>query len=83
MIKIIYVNLKIRTILRQLSIPYAHMSQTDNEKYFLDPITNKKEKFPSILSAPSVYLSVIVPSYFEEKRCNIIRNLFRKVHFLI
>jgi hypothetical protein len=55
------------------------MSQTDNEKYFLDPITNKKEKFPSILSAPSVYLSVIVPSYFEEKRCNFVL----KVYFLI
>jgi len=79
LIKIIYANLKIRTILRQISIPYAQMSQTDNEKYFLDPITNKKEKFPSILSAPSVYLSVIVPSYFEEKRCNFVL----KVYFLI
>lgn len=44
------------------------MAQTENEKYFLDPTTNKKEKFPSILSAPSLYLSVVVPSYLEEKR---------------
>lgn len=57
-----------RAVLRAFSIPYAHMSQTDNEKYFFDPNTNKREKFPSILSASSVYLSVVVPSYMEEKR---------------
>jgi len=57
-----------RTILRAFSIPYAQMAQTENEKYFFDPTSNKKEKFPTILSAPTVYLSVIVPSYLEEKR---------------
>ena len=46
------------------------MPQTENEKYFFDPNTKSKIKFPSILSASTVYLSVIVPSYNEEKRCN-------------
>ena len=45
------------------------MAQTENEKYFFDPSTNSKVKFPSILSVSTVYLSVIVPSYNEEKRC--------------
>lgn len=57
-----------KTILRALSTPYAQMPQTDNENYYLNPNTNKKEKFPSIKSAASIYLSVIVPSYYEETR---------------
>jgi len=51
-----------------VSTPYARMPQTENENYYLNPNTNKKEKFPSIKSAASVYLSVIVPSYYEETR---------------
>lgn len=57
-----------RAILKMLTKPFAHMAQTENEKLFLNPNTNKKEKFPSILSSASVYLSVIVPSYNEESR---------------
>lgn len=57
-----------RTLLRAVSTPYAYMTQTENEKFFLNPNTNKKEKFPSIKSAASVYLSVVVPSYYEETR---------------
>lgn len=44
------------------------MSQTENENFFLNPNSDKKERFPSIKSEASVYLSVIVPSYFEEAR---------------
>jgi len=57
-----------KTILRAVSSPYASMAQTNNENFFLNPNSGKKEKFPSIKSASSIYLSVIVPSYFEEKR---------------
>jgi dolichyl-phosphate beta-glucosyltransferase len=47
------------------------MRQHESEKYYLDPNRNdEKEKFPSVLSAPSIDLSIIVPSYNEEKRCN-------------
>lgn len=38
------------------------------KSYFLIQRPKKKEKFPSIKSAASVYLSVIVPSYNEEVR---------------
>lgn len=47
------------------------MPQTDNERYFYDPNSKERARFPSILSAPSVYLSVIVPSYNEEARCTL------------
>ena len=49
--------------------PYPQISQTENERFFVDPSKgNAKVKFPSILSAPSVYLTVIVPSYNEQER---------------
>lgn len=57
-----------KSLLRALSYPYADMPQTENENYFFDPQTNEKTKFPSIKSAPSIYLSVVVPSYNEEIR---------------
>ena len=44
------------------------MAQTENEKYFYDPLSEKKVKFPSMLSAASVYLTVVVPSYNEQTR---------------
>lgn len=48
--------------------PYSKMRQDEAEQFFLNPVSKKKEKFPSILSAASLHLSVIVPSYNEEKR---------------
>ncbi|CAF0710041.1 unnamed protein product [Brachionus calyciflorus] len=57
-----------KRIIRAVSIPYAQMPQTENEQHFLDPKTNQKIKFPSILNSASLYLSVIVPSYNEEAR---------------
>jgi len=65
------VSFKFKAILKAVSSPFAQIYQTENEKYFLDPNSNlEKKKFPSILSQASVYLSVIVPSYNEEKRRN-------------
>jgi len=55
-------------VMKAIEKPYSQMRQDAAEQFFLDPNTNKKVKFPSILSAASVYLSVIVPSYNEEKR---------------
>jgi hypothetical protein len=56
--------------MRAICSPYPQIYQTENEKYFYDPISEKKLKFSSCLASPSVDLSVIVPSYNEEKRCN-------------
>ncbi len=68
-----------KIILRALSTPYASMSQTNNENFFLNPNSGKKEKFPSMKSASTVYLSVIVPSYFEEKRRKCYPNKYNKI----
>ena len=61
---------KISFILKLTSKPYAEVKQSEDEKYFVDPNKgNARVKFPSVLSEPSVDLSVVVPSYNEEKRC--------------
>ena len=63
---------QLKKVIVLASEPFALMPQTENERYYLDPATGSKRKFPSILSAPSVYLSLVVPSYNEEKRRNYI-----------
>ena len=45
------------------------LRRAESEKTFLDPKDGKRKPFPSITDAPSVYLSLVVPAYKEEKRC--------------
>jgi len=47
-----------------------------NENQFIDPTRNSSERiqFPSLHDSPSLYLSVIVPSYNEEERLPIMLN---------
>ena len=60
-------------VLKLVSEPYATIKQSEDEKYFVDPNQgNARFKFPSILSEPSITLSVVVPSYNEEKRRKIL-----------
>jgi hypothetical protein len=55
--------------MRATTSPFPQIAQHENEKYFVDPNQNdQKLKFPSILSIPSVNVTVIVPSYNEESR---------------
>lgn len=59
-------------ILRLTSTPIPKIIRYESEKYFLDPKTNTKIEFPSLLkednNRPQVYLSVIIPAFNEEKR---------------
>lgn len=65
-----FIILKIRSILRAICTPFPQLRQHDSERFFLDPNNdNKNVKFPSILSIPTIDISVVVPSYNEEKRC--------------
>lgn len=52
-----------------ITTPEANMKRFESEKTFIDP-QNKGQRlpFPSLYDPPTVALSVIVPSYFEEKR---------------
>ncbi len=43
----------------------------EKEKHFLTA-DGKKESFPSLMDPPSLELSVVVPSYNEELRCELI-----------
>lgn len=49
------------------STAYPKIVRYEKEKFF-QTSTGKKQAFPSILDQPSLYLSVIVPSYNEEDR---------------
>jgi dolichyl-phosphate beta-glucosyltransferase len=42
------------------------------ENSFTDPETNEEIQFPSMDAQASINLSVIVPAYFEEERCNVL-----------
>jgi dolichyl-phosphate beta-glucosyltransferase len=44
------------------------LSRADSEKSFTDPSSNSTKPFPSIGDAPSLYLSLVIPAYKEEKR---------------
>lgn len=45
--------------------------RSENEKYFQDPKTKSRNKFPSLNDSHSKYLSVIIPAYKEVERCKI------------
>lgn len=45
-----------------------HLHQSEEEKFFLNA-RGQKETLPSIWDSPTKQLSVVVPSYNEEKRC--------------
>ena len=48
----------------------AVIERFPDEKYFIDPAQeNKKCPFPYLEQESSIDLSVIVPSYNEEERC--------------
>lgn len=57
-------------ILIATSDVYPVIRRSKKEKYFVDSRTGKEELFPSIGDEPTVNLSVIVPAYNEEVRCN-------------
>lgn len=55
-------------------------SLDERERFFVADATGRKERFGSLLDAPSVDLSVVVPAYNEEKR--IVKMLEETVSYL-
>nr|SVE77808.1 EOG090X0BIY [Daphnia lumholtzi] len=47
---------------------YAKVIRFKDEQFYLDPKTAEKHRFPSIEDESTIWLSVIVPAYNEEKR---------------
>jgi hypothetical protein len=56
-------------VLKTTSVPHPIVSRSDKEKTFLDPVDNKRCKFPLEEKKSSILLSVVVPAYNEESRC--------------
>jgi len=48
--------------------PYPALTRHDSEKFYFDPSSKVKRKFPDYSETPTVNLSVIVPAYNEEER---------------
>lgn len=58
-----YLSYKILT-----SSKHPNIVRYEAEKSFMSANGEKRKKFPSLMDQPSVYLSVVVPSYNEEER---------------
>lgn len=48
--------------------PYPDVWRYDEERFYFNPISGKKEAFPSLKDDWSLHISVIVPAYNEEER---------------
>jgi dolichyl-phosphate beta-glucosyltransferase len=66
---LIIITICLISFLRLISSPIPNIIRYESENYFLNPKTNEKLLFPSLLTdEPSLYLSVIVPAFNEEER---------------
>ncbi|KAF4531560.1 hypothetical protein B566_EDAN013563 [Ephemera danica] len=55
-------------ILVKFSSPYPDIHRSEKEKFFYDPLDDRRMKLPYLDKKPSVKLSVVVPAYDEEER---------------
>lgn len=49
--------------------PFPLVERFEEEETYTDPRSKRKERFPNIHDSYSVHLSVVVPAYNEEERC--------------
>lgn len=56
-------------LLRVTTEPYPVVERFKDEENYEDPSTKQKIVFPSLQEAYGVNLSVVVPAYNEEERC--------------
>ncbi|CAH0560902.1 unnamed protein product [Brassicogethes aeneus] len=62
------VFLSVCILLIATSSVYPIINRSKKEKYYVDPLSDKKVEFPNLNDKSSVNLSVIVPAYNEEVR---------------
>ncbi|KAF5271186.1 hypothetical protein FQR65_LT05330 [Abscondita terminalis] len=65
-----------------ISNRYPIIMRSRNEKFFIDPSTGKYIEFPAFSDKPTLHLSVIIPAYNEEERCNLPPMLDECIDFL-
>jgi dolichyl-phosphate beta-glucosyltransferase len=56
-------------VLKITATPYPVIFRFKDEEGFENPTTGKKEKFSKLEDPPTLDLSIIIPAYDEEKRC--------------
>ena len=62
--------LKVIMVIKATTSPYPDLHRHESEKFFTDPKKkDSKLPFPNMSDPPSIDLSVIVPAYNEEERC--------------
>lgn len=61
--------LQLFVVQKAITKPFPVIKRRKEEKHFLDPIRILNVDFPSVEDAPTVDLSVIIPAYNEEQRC--------------
>lgn len=52
------------------------LRRSQSEQTFLDPKDGKRKPFPKISDPPSLYLSLVVPAYKEQNRCEYCRMFY-------
>jgi len=62
---------------------YPKIWRDENENFFFNSQTGTKEAFPSLYDPWSVHLSIIIPSYNEEHRCNSLYIIYIVVYMYI
>lgn len=62
--------------MRWITEPYPEIIRHKQEETYEDPVTNEKQKFPSIDNEPDIQLSVVVPAFDEEARCKLYLPFF-------
>lgn len=72
----IFIAIKARTL------PYPIIVRHKKEKYYRDAEDNTEQLFPSLHEEPTINLSVIVPAYNEEERCEFIAYRNAIFHFI-
>lgn len=55
--------------MKAITTPLPQIIRYAEEQFYFDPVSKTKQPFPSINESPSIALSVIVPAYEEEQRC--------------
>lgn len=74
------VFLQIFIAVKAITTPLPKIVRYEDEKYYSDPVSKTKQPFPSINDSPRIALSVIVPAYEEEQRCEFIINILTSIH---
>lgn len=56
-------------VVKAITPPYPVVERSHNERCFQDSDTGEQQPFPRLCEMPSLLLSIVVPAFDEELRC--------------